>query len=117
MKDWMKNFFACHKKGLIGFGIYYGIFAAFSVHSFSKGWHIRVLMFALIAILLMVSIGGEEDYTGCWKIYLREASMAPDVPTKRDRLTEALPILTILLLLLPPIVYIVVDILVGNPLI
>lgn len=117
MKEWMKNLWARRKRGIIGFGIYYGIFAAFSVHSFSKGWHIRVLMFALIAILLMVSIGGEEDYTGRWKIYLRDASMAPDVPTKRDRLTEALPFFTVFFLLLPPVVYIIVDILLGNPLI
>lgn len=117
MKKRLKYFLDCHKKGLVGFGIYYIVFTLFSLYSFWKGWHIRVLILALTAFLLLISIGGDEDYSSRWKIYLRDPGMAPDVPTGRDRLTEALPFFTSLFLVLPPIAYIIVDILVGNPLI
>ncbi len=112
MKRWWSIFYSNYKRAILGYGIYYLLFVLFSVHSFTKGWRLRALMIAALMLLLLFSMGGEEDYYGRLKIFQREASMAPDVLTARDRDTTPLPFLSTLFLLLPPAVYILVDILV-----
>lgn len=106
----MKRFLLDHKKAVVGFGIYYTLFAAAVLYGLSKGWNLRIPVLALALILIFVTTGGDEGHAMAFKTPRRDPMATEDLGGPiRDM--EGFEFPTVVLLVLPQAVFLLWDLL------
>lgn len=108
MKARLSIFWSWHKKAVIGFGIYYMVFLLVSALGAARGWSLRLPMITMLLVLLLVSAGGPEDHISRWTAVQRDPMLGGDIPAPRWDL-EGIPFLGTLCLILPPALWLIVD--------
>ena len=98
-----------HKRTILGFGIYYLLFAIVMLYGLHQAWNLRLLNIILLLVLLLVSLGGDENYAVTFKAYRRDPFIAQELKEPLREMAEfELP--TVILLVLPPVVFLLIDI-------
>ena len=110
MKARLSIFWSWHKKAVIGFGLYYIVFLFVSVLGAARGWPLRLPIITLLLVLLLVSAGGPEDHISRWTAVQRDPMLGGDIPAPRWDL-EGVPLLGRAALVLPPALWLAVDLL------
>ena len=79
------------------------------LYGLRQTWNLRLLNIILLLILLFVSMGGDENYAVTFKAYRRDPFVAQDLK-KPLREMEEFDFPTVILLVLPPAVFLLIDI-------
>ena len=95
-------------KRIVGYSIYYMIFTVIAIISIFKHWPLTPFFIIALIIILYVSIGGEENDLSKIGAYRRDPMLVQDMPEKPDD-SSSLPLLSILLIIFPIIIYILCD--------
>jgi len=108
MKARLSIFWSWHKKAVIGFCIYYMLFLFVSVLGAVRGWALRLPMIALLLVLLLVSNGGGECHYARYRAVRRDPMLVEDMSAPQWDM-EDIPFLATICLILPPLLWLVVD--------
>ena len=111
----MKTVFQENKGKCVGFGIYYLAFLLFSIVSVVRGWNplfVRIFLILMICILLYVSIDLGENHAAKSTAYRREPHVAQGLEG-HDHNSEGFEVPTVLLLIAPPVLYLIISFLAG----
>ena len=84
------------------------IFTVIAIISIFKHWPLTPFFIIALIIILYVSIGGEENHLSKIGAYRRDPMLVQDMPEKPDD-SSSLPLLSILLIIFPIIIYILCD--------
>ena len=95
-------------KRAIAFCIYYIVFLAFSIISILRGWNLRLPVIILLLFMILISLGGDENYASTFEAYQRDPLIAQNLPPRREKF-DGLKFKTALLLVFPPIIYLIID--------
>ena len=68
----------------------------------------RLPVIILLLFMILISLGGDENYASTFEAYQRDPLIAQNLPPRREKF-DGLKFKTALLLVFPPIIYLIID--------
>lgn len=104
------NFISCNKWKILGFSVYYILYAVFIFVGTARNWYMVLLNILLLLFLLSISVGGVDDHATNYRAFRQQPLVAQDLkPTFSDFDGTGLAIG--ILLNLPPALYLLLKLL------
>lgn len=98
------DFISCNKWKILGFSVYYILYAAFIFVGTSRNWPMLLLNILLLLFLLSISVGGADDHYANYRAFRQQPLVAQDLkPTFSN--FDGTGLVTGILLNLPPALY------------
>ena len=95
------------RKRTIGYIVYYVLFALFAIYGTVKHWPIQIFVAIILLVEILCCLGGEHAVSSLG-YHTRAPSMTASMDPKPKRDFSSLPLVSSLLILLPPILYFVI---------
>jgi hypothetical protein len=105
-------FFSCYRQKLLGFLVYYILYALFLWTGTVKGWPMLLLNAFLLLFMLSISVGTERDHTANFQAFRRQPMTAQDIPSAEG--SPGVGLWMGVFLCLPPALYLIVTFLIGR---
>lgn len=98
----------CRGKKLVGFAAYYALFGVLTFFAVTRHWKLLIPMAIAALVIGYVTIDGPADRVADYKAAVRDPMTADQLsPTTHEKL--GIPWLTVVLAVLPPVLYILAD--------
>lgn len=102
----IRTFISYYKSKLLGFFIYYVLFAVFAFAGTIRGWPMILLNVLLLLFLISLSVGFTDDHYANFHAFRQQPFVAQDlIPSFND--FDGLDLFTALFLNFPPVFYLI----------